>query len=278
MKTLFILACLALIAFECFATPINPFVINGQEAEPHSAPYIVSMQLTNRTGITKKSRHRCGGSILNENWVITAAHCVVNVPPNHWLELFAGRHDLRLTESEENGQSRRLEKIIVHEKYIQRDDEPYDIALLKVVKPFELNNDTIKAIRLPPAGETQTGNSTLFGWGSISTNLTSVIPPILQTSNLPLIPYEICEAVMNGLGLSPMHPSFICTGPLLGNGGACSGDSGGPLVQYKDDGEPELIGLAAWVPLLPCGSPNSPSAFTKVSYFIDWINENMKDD
>lgn len=81
---------------------------------------------------------------------------------------------------------------------------------------------------------------------------------------------------MNGFGWSPMHPTFICTGPL-GNGGACSGDSGGPLVQYKEDGKPELIGATAWVPLLPCGSPNAPTAFTKVSYFIDWIHENMQE-
>lgn len=104
---------------------------------------------------------------------------MVNVPENHWLELFAGRHDLRLSESEENGQSRRLEKIIIHEKYIQRDDEPYDIALVKVDSPFEFH-ENITSISLPPADETQEGSATLFGWGSISTNLTAVIPPILQ--------------------------------------------------------------------------------------------------
>lgn len=86
---------------------------------------------------------------------------------------------MRLTETEENGQSRRLEKIIVHEKYIQMDDEPFDIALVKVAKPFKFN-ENITAIRLPPANETQQGESTLFGWGSISTNLTAVLPPILQ--------------------------------------------------------------------------------------------------
>lgn len=86
---------------------------------------------------------------------------------------------MRLTETEENGQSRRLEKIIIHEKYVQRDDEPFDIALVKVAQPFEFH-ENITSIRLPPMDETQEGESTLFGWGSISTNLTSVIPPILQ--------------------------------------------------------------------------------------------------
>lgn len=67
MRSTLILAALSTFAYQTYA--IDNFVINGHDAEPNSAPFIVSMQLVNRTGLTKKSRHRCGGSILNENWV-----------------------------------------------------------------------------------------------------------------------------------------------------------------------------------------------------------------
>lgn len=248
------------------------FVINGVEAEPHTAPYIISLQRFNRTGDPTISRHRCGGSIITEKLVITAAHCVVNLESHEFLRVFAGRHNLVLETEFEDGQEREIEQIIIHPKYWWDDDEPYDVAIIKVTEPFEFN-PTVQPIALPEQDKIHFGISRVFGWGSISVNLTQILPDKLQTSPVPIIPYDICEAVMRVLGVSPMHPSMLCVGPLEGGGGVCSGDSGGPLVQVGSSGQVELVGVASWVPLLPCGSPNSPSVFARVSYFNDWIEE-----
>lgn len=272
-----LLAVTALSYNVCFITgAILPnaeqFVIKGEEAEPHSAPYIISLQLFNRTGDPTISRHRCGGSILNEDWVVTAGHCVVNLPQFTFLGVFAGRHNLAKSEEFEGGQHREIEEIIIHPNYWWDDDEPYDVALIKVSKPFVFN-ETVQPITLPPQDKIHFGISRVFGWGSISLNLTAIVPDRLQTSPLPIIEYDLCEAVMRGLGVSPMHPSMLCVGPLEGGGGVCSGDSGGPLVQVNEKGDTELVGVASWVPLLPCGSPNAPSVFARVSYFTKWIDE-----
>lgn len=253
------------------------YVINGQEAEPHTAPYIISLQLFNRTGDPAISRHRCGGSILTEHWVITAGHCVVNLPESTFLGVFAGRHNLAQSEESEDGQHREIDEIIIHPSYWWDDDEPYDVALIKVTEPFEFGA-TVQPIWLPPQDKIHFGISRVFGWGSISLNLTAIIPDRLQTAPLPIIEYDLCEAVMRGLGVSPMHPSMLCVGPLEGGGGVCSGDSGGPLVQVNERGEIELVGVASWVPVLPCGSPNSPSVFARVSFFTDWVNEVIEND
>lgn len=270
LKIIFLAFCVAFAA----ANP-TPFVINGQEAQPHSAPYIISLQLFNRTGDPTISRHRCGGSILNENWVVTAGHCVVGLPQFTFLGVFAGRHNLDKSEEDEEGQHREIESFIIHPNYWWDDDEPYDVALIKVAQPF-IFNDNIKPISLPDQDKIHFGLSRVYGWGSISLNTTAVIPNLLQTSPLPIIEYDVCDVIMRGLGVSSMHPSMLCVGPLEGGGGVCSGDSGGPLVQQTAASELELVGVASWVPLIPCGSPNSPSVFARVSYFTDWINETME--
>lgn len=111
--------------------------------------------------------------------VLTAAHCVVSrYVELSTIQVLAGRHDLRMTDKEENGQSRGLKKIIVHKSY-KTGEAHDDIALLKVAEPFEFN-ENITAIRLPLAHGTHEGEATLFGWGSISLNYSMVFPSILQ--------------------------------------------------------------------------------------------------
>lgn len=157
------------------------YVINGDEAVPHSAPYIISMQVFNRTGDPNVSRHTCGGSIIHEKWVVTAAHCVVGRPAGISLGIFAGRHNLQLTEQDESGQHRSIELTIVHEDYPKNpiDDEPFDIALIKVTEPFVFN-EFVQPIALAKQDTLHTGITRIFGWGSISKNLTAVIPSHLQ--------------------------------------------------------------------------------------------------
>lgn len=156
-------------------------IINGNVAIPHSAPYIISMQVFNRTGDPNVSRHTCGGSIIDEKWVITAAHCVVGRPEGISLGIFAGRHDLQLSEEDEQAQHRSIELIIVHEDYPNPpiDDEPFDIALIKVSEPFVFN-ERIQPIKLATQDKLHSGVTRAFGWGSISLNMTAVIPNLLQ--------------------------------------------------------------------------------------------------
>lgn len=121
--------------------------------------------------------------MLKFDQVLTAAHCAdflrksVNVLP---VQILAGRHNLSLTEKEENGQSRSVEKFIVHKNFkLERKGACDDIGLIKVAEPFEFNKN-VTSIRLPSANETPKGESTLFGWGNISTNKTHVDPSVLQ--------------------------------------------------------------------------------------------------
>lgn len=237
-----------------FAHPIDGRVVGGQNAERNSAPWIVSIQW-----VLLGARHMCGASIIANDWVVTAAHCLVGLPPIGRMEVAAGRHDISLNEATE--QRRVLDRKWVHENY-PGGVAPNDIGLIHLQIPFAFNS-AVRAIALPRSGVIHSGQVRLAGWGSTSTGLLPNMPNILQDVWKPIIPYDTCEEV---LGDSPLAPTNVCTGPLTGGISACSGDSGGPLEQNG-----ELVGIVSWG-FIPCGSSGAPSVYTRVSAFIEWIN------
>ncbi|XP_047106867.1 trypsin-7-like [Schistocerca piceifrons] len=110
----------------------------------------------------------------------------------------------------------------------------------------------------------------MSGWGATETATT---PDILQTVNVTIIDYETCRQNIDDLefGDNPLTDTMVCTGPLFDGISVCSGDSGGPLAQNGI-----VIGVGSWGVVSPsCGYPGAPSVFTRVSAFIDFINQNL---
>ncbi|XP_026462799.1 lectizyme-like [Ctenocephalides felis] len=236
-----------------------PRVVGGHTASEHQFPWQVSLQ--------RNKDHFCGGSVLNEKWVVTAAHCISGT---FGFEAVAGKHDLSKSESTE--QRSAFKRTIVHKSY-SGGVGPYDIALIELATPFKLNS-AVQAVKLPSRDEAHSGQVTLSGWGSTSTSNFPSYPNLLQTVDKPIVSYAECEKVLGGPGASPLHPLNLCTGPLTGGVSACSGDSGGPLVQYNGN-EATLLGVVSWG-YIPCGSRDRPSVYTRVSGYLDWIKENSQ--
>lgn len=240
---------------------IDGRIVGGQDAEPHSAPWIISMQW----GIVGLTTHLCGGSIIRENWVVTAAHCLDAVPSYGTWVVIAGRHNIAADEETEQRREVERSNTWSHSKYAGG-VAPFDIGLIRVEIAFSFN-EHVSAIALPKDDHIHSGYVELHGWGSVSTGHFPINPNILQSVKKPIIPHHECDAV---LGNSPLHETNVCTGPLEGGISACSGDSGGPLTQ---DGE--LVGIVSWG-FIPCGSVNAPSVYTRVSAFIDWISQRIR--
>lgn len=150
----------------------------------------------------------------------------------------------------------------------------------------------VQAIELPASGEEPSGDVVLSGWGSTSTSNFPVMPNQLQKVDLPVLDHEGkylpkfyspinlmltnlilgCAAAFTELmGTSePLDEvSNVCTANPGDHKSACSGDSGGPLA-----GNGKIVGIVSWG-LVPCGSEGAPSVYTKVSSFVDWINEHI---
>ncbi|XP_034244415.1 trypsin-1-like [Thrips palmi] len=252
---------------------ISEEIIGGTDADPAEFPHQVSMQVSMLWIV---EQHICGGTILNEEWVLTAGHCVKGVPWYTSAFILAGKTNLGVKEA---GQQRSaVKKMFTHEKF-RGGVGPYDIGLLHLKTKLVLS-DTIKPAKLPAQGAVPTGQATLSGWGSISTSQELVMPKQLQKLDLPIIPFDACNDAIqklsdaNGEKNPLVESSNVCVGHLDKAGqGACNGDSGGPLIQVVD-GEVVVIGATSWG-YFPCQAEAAPSVYTKVSAFVDWINENI---
>ncbi|XP_063708893.1 trypsin-1-like [Culicoides brevitarsis] len=236
------------------ANPVQK-IVGGEPAIPHEFPYQISIQI-------ELGETHCGGSIINENYILTAAHCKV---PENSSVVVAGAHNMVKPNGHE--QTRKVAKFIRHKKYKGGDGHLYDIALIKVSKPFILN-DYVQRIELPPRDEYPTGEGVVSGWG-----ITSVSDPIiLQKAILPIHNRQTCEKMW--FDVPNYDQTHVCAGRLDGSNNVCSGDSGGPLAQKQ--GEKNIvIGIVSWG-MIPCATPQKPGVFTLVSSYIDWIHENMQ--
>ncbi|XP_061400223.1 chymotrypsinogen A [Musca vetustissima] len=235
-------------------------LVGGTNAAANSAPYIVSIQ--------KGGVHYCAGSILNQNWVVTAAHCLTSSSQVMSSTLVAG--SIYVAGTGTTTQKRSIAYYVVNDLYLGG-TTPYDIGLVYTKTPFQWSI-AVAAVSLPVSGTVPTGNALLFGWGSTSTTNTAAYPSILQTATVPIISLDSCEKALGSKG-ADVHNTNLCTGPLTGGIGICTSDSGGPLVQQVN-GKNVLIGIVSWGKL-PCGQPNSPSVFVQVSSFNTWIAQNQ---
>ncbi|KAM6409176.1 chymotrypsin-like protease CTRL-1 [Rhynochetos jubatus] len=258
MAFLWAVACLALASTVsgCGVPAISPSVqyseriVNGQDAVPGSWPWQVSLQ-------TRSGSHFCGGSLINENWVVTAAHCEFN-PYSHVVVL--GEYDL--VYNTESVQVRTVSKAITNPYW-----DPYnlnnDITLLKLSSPAQLG-PRVSPVCLAPANLALPTNlqCVTTGWGRTNPN-SQALAVRLQQVTLPLISQSQCMQYWG----NRITSSMLCAGGV--GASSCQGDSGGPLV-YRNGNDWTLIGIVSW------GNSNcnvrTPAIYTRVSQFRNWID------
>ncbi|XP_062534512.1 trypsin-1-like [Armigeres subalbatus] len=240
-------------------------VVGGINALPNEFPSIVSVQRL----ILTLSAHICGGTVINQRWVLTAAHCITESPENARFAIWAGSHDITVTESAR--QVVNVDISIVHPEYLGGVN-PSDVAVMRLASYLNFNN-FVQPANLQPAGSTaQPGPATLAGWGSTSTTNNPSMPAILQKVVKPIIDYDTCVQANGGEGNSPLGTTNVCTGPLTGGISACSGDSGGPLYTIAN-GVQTQVGIVSWG-WMPCGSIGRPSVYVGISHYRSWIDSN----
>ncbi|XP_015729276.1 chymotrypsin-like protease CTRL-1 [Coturnix japonica] len=231
----------------------NERIINGQNAVSGSWPWQVSLQ-------SRSGSHFCGGSLINENWVVTAAHCEFS-PYSHVVVL----GEYNLASQTESVQVKTVSKVITHPNW-NSNTLNNDITLLKLSSPAQLNS-RVSPVCLAPANlalSTSTECVTT-GWGRTST-ISNAPATRLQQVSLPLISQSQCQQYWG----NRITSSMLCAGGA--GASSCQGDSGGPLV-YKNGNVWTLIGIVSW------GSTNCniriPAVYTRVSHFRSWIDQTV---
>ncbi|TDG46594.1 hypothetical protein AWZ03_007032 [Drosophila navojoa] len=226
---------------------INGRIVGGHSINITQAPYQVSL-----------ANIHCGGSIISNQWILTAAHCIFGAQPNQIQVRLGSSENVGL-----NGQLLGIKKIVSHEKYNQTTYD-YDFSLLELQEPIEFD-ETKQAVKLPKQGQEFKDGEMCYasGWGKTDNPLN--FSGQLQQVQVPLIKQQECERLLYSLKVTD---SMICAGYPQGGKNVCSGDSGGPLV--SSDGL--LVGVVSWT-LIPCNMPNSAGVYGRVSTVREWIRE-----
>jgi len=244
------------------------FVVGGQDARIHEFPWQIMLTRLRDNG---EYRHTCGGEILDENIIITAAHCVHQREAG-LFQVVTGEY--KPTDDNIERRIYNVTSIIEHEEY---DPETIvnDIALLKVDGPMMLD-DTAVPICLPEADYDYTRlQVTVSGWGALASAPPGEreFPDTLQFVNMPVTDQEICTIRYAGIENTTrfITDDMICAGrPYEDEFDACQGDSGGPLVHKGDDGKFSLVGVVSWGE--GCAS-NYPGVYARAQYFLQWIDD-----
>ncbi|KAJ4432273.1 hypothetical protein ANN_20891 [Periplaneta americana] len=184
-------------------------VVGGTASKPGAWPWVVALY--------RDGQFHCGGVLLQESWVMTAAHCVDGFS-QHYFEVQAGM--LRRFSFSPAEQTQPVEHVILFERY-DRSDMRNDLALVQLREPLRLNR-WVRTVCLPPEvwGPRSGTICTAVGWGATFEH--GPDPDHMQEVEVPILPK--CKHAADNKGFE------ICAGVPEGGRDACQGDSGGPLL------------------------------------------------
>lgn len=237
--------------------PAGPFserpqpgaIVGGKAARDGAWPWQIAL--------FQRGSFICGGSIVQERWVVTAAHCVERAPASDF-QVLAGTNDRA-----SGGTRVAVSRVVVHPRYDRR-TEDNDIALLQLASP--LRQTPVRPITAAQEARFAAPGTqaTITGWGATREGGGS--PRRLQEARVPIRPQAYCR---RHLGAGDVTARMLCAGLNRGGVDSCQGDSGGPLVVQEAGGRWLLAGVTSWG--VGCARPNQPGVYTRVSQFNDWI-------
>ncbi|XP_051025817.1 coagulation factor XI [Acomys russatus] len=235
---------------------IKPRVVGGTVSAHGEWPWQVTVYTTSPT-----QEHLCGGSIIGNQWILTAAHCFPGVATSKHLRVYGGI--VNQSEINEDTPFFRVQEMIVHDQY-KMAESGHDIALLKLESTMNYT-DSQRPICLPSKGDRNVLYTECWvtGWGY--TGSRNEIQSTLQKVKVPLVSNEECQSRYRRHKITD---KMICAGYKEGGKDACKGDSGGPL-SCRHNGVWHLVGITSWGE--NCGQRERPGVYTNVAKYVDWI-------
>ncbi|XP_048486967.1 trypsin CFT-1-like isoform X4 [Plutella xylostella] len=260
------------------APPANR-IVGGRPTTIETYPYMAYL-VSHYTMRQKLLLGFCGGVILTQHHVLTAAHCLFRKIND--TTAVTGTTILRASEvvirvgstyNDRGGSEHATSKTVVHEDYkyskIRRFEKDNDVAVLVLsTSVSNYRSSSVQPAVIPPGGYVVPDNASVVavGWGRTDMNCIKSNPLGLRHVGLRTVDRDTCAARWG----APGSDTMLCAG-LLGVGGAgtCKGDSGGPLV-YNG----VVVGVTSFG--MTCGDSLYPHMFTRVSSYTAWINNTVR--
>jgi secreted trypsin-like serine protease len=237
----------------------NIQIVNGQVAEECEWKWQVGLW-------SSGSKPFCGGMLIAEDWVLTAAHCMVYSN----FTLVAG--DLKPSDTGGNEQRRWAKKIVKHPRYDYDWQGSWDFALVQLDSPMNLNS-CVGTVCLPRSGDVAPGTKCwISGWGTLRSG--GGQPDVLMEASVDTISTADCGSKYRYRSWQ-ITESMLCAQGRNAKGrvtDGCQGDSGGPLV-CESGGSWTLYGATSWG--YGCADPDYPGVWARVHEALDWIDETM---
>ncbi|WP_417523503.1 serine protease [Marinovum sp.] len=287
-------------------------VIGGEVAEDGAWPWQVALMVAGQP--TMPDAQFCGGSMVLDTWVLTAAHCIYMDDGNgNFFQLQPGQFDILVgTNTLADGQGERVPVagVFRHPEYDTRLFDN-DIALIKLAHAPSVAYQTIN-VPDTDFGEQldQQGIPTIVtGWGLVNgakrteammqaeiqvisrdacnnammeARAGFAAPRVMEAAGAFQLDQQQTEEVWSEMlarAPLPLSPNMICSGTFEGGKTSCQGDSGGPLVVPLNDGSYIQAGVVSWGLVgngsTTCAEDAYFSVYTKASKFVPWLNQTV---
>ncbi|KAL6446464.1 hypothetical protein ACFW04_001197 [Cataglyphis niger] len=235
-------------------------------------PWMVALLVKPTTGDSYV--FQCGASMISNEAVLTAAHCVVNQKPENLIARF-GQWNLGSNVQPLPIQEANILAIALHPSYYSG-GLFHDVAVLVLEKPV-VYSANVMPICLPEQGKIFSVGSQCYGigWGSNSFGSEGQYQTELRKVDLPIVDHADCQTRLRSTKLGQyfqLHGSFICAGGET-NRDTCRGDGGGPLICQAMTGQFFQAGIVSWG--IGCGISNVPAVYASTSQHRQWIDQQL---
>lgn len=226
---------------------VTPYIVGGQDADIADNPFVVAL-------LTPDGQQFCGGSLVSETKVVTAAHCTTGSQPSE-INVLSGQTDISGT----GGTVSEVSDVWVHPEYTDA-TQGFDVSVLTLDAPVQ--EAPVELATADDAGYAPGTDATILGWGTTSEGGST--SDNLKQATVPVSSDADCSE-----GYAEYSPdSMVCAGLPEGGVDACQGDSGGPIVA---DGR--LIGVTSWGE--GCARPGKPGVYARVGAYNDVLTEQI---
>ncbi|XP_025268257.1 chymotrypsinogen 2 isoform X3 [Camponotus floridanus] len=193
-------------------------IVGGRPTLPNKYPWVARL--------VYDGRFHCGASLLNNDYVITAAHCVRRLKRSK-IRVILGDYDQYV--NTDGVPIMRAVSVVIRHKNFDMNSYNHDVALLKLRKSVKFSKK-IRPICLPQSGNDPAGKEgTVVGWGRTSEG--GMLPGKVHEVQVPI--YSLTQCRKMKYRANRITENMICAG--RGNQDSCQGDSGGPLLVQEAD-------------------------------------------